>query len=138
MKITNTLEILQLWDKQVIQKLVSALNTDGIISDEDRTGLSSCMVEKWSIECEVYLRKFGYLGGEIKRYGKYFDTHGAIYALYDSSALDSDDALQHLISISKHRLTSMQADQATTVAFCCEPPQPQTKNNCFRTADLDL
>lgn len=104
METVNVLEILEEWGAPEIQALVSALNTGGVISDEDKAGLSSTMVEKWTKKCESYLRSRGYLGGEIEHCGKYFNTRGAIYALYDSSALSHEDAFQYLVSVSKRPL----------------------------------
>lgn len=95
----SALEILKGWGKQEINSLVSLLNEYGMISDEEHTGLSSTMVERWSDECEVFLRNNGYVGGEISSSGKYFNESGAIYALYDTDKHDIESAHEHLVSI---------------------------------------
>lgn len=96
----DVLSTLQQWDTQETQKLVLALNSKSIVSDEDETGLSSTMVENWTDSCETFLRNNGYTGGEIKQCSKYFENHGAIYALYDSADLNYEKAVKYIVSVS--------------------------------------
>ncbi len=97
MKALSTLEILQEWrGTSDLNALVSTLNTSGIITDEDSTGLSSTMIEAWTADCEAFVRSCGYTGGTIGTVGNFFDEHGAIYALYDSGRIDHKAAHTHL------------------------------------------
>ena len=102
----DVLEILEHWETGELLALISALNIQGIISDEDDTGLSSTMVESWKDDCEAFLRKKGYSGGKIERCSKFFDKHGAIYALYDENSYSYEEALKHLAAINERPLFS--------------------------------
>ncbi|MDP3269806.1 MAG: hypothetical protein Q8M40_12290 [Legionella sp.] len=95
----NILEVLKKWDSQAIQSVISLLNSQGIVSDEDDTGLSSTMMENWSDECEQYLRSHGYIGGEIRVCGKFSNDHGAIYALYNTLIVEFEDSYKYLASV---------------------------------------
>ncbi|MEE2604048.1 MAG: hypothetical protein VX595_13350 [Pseudomonadota bacterium] len=79
-----TLDILRSWEAELKIKLASALNARSYASDEDDYGLSSIMINNWNLECDDYLREYGYTGGEINNFGKYYNTHGAVYAIYDT------------------------------------------------------
>lgn len=95
----NVLEVLENWDSQGVQSVISLLNSQGIVSDEDGTGLSSTIIESWSDECEQYLRGQGYVGGKIRICGKFFEQHGAIYALYNTSIVEFEDSYKYLESV---------------------------------------
>lgn len=97
----NILKTLENWDKDLILSMVSSLNKDGIISDEEHDGLSSTMVEHWMDDCDAFLRDKGYEGGKLEACSRYFNTHGQIYALYDSTALSAEAAGRHLVLLSK-------------------------------------
>lgn len=105
MELLNVLVTLQSWGQKEVQALAFVLNADGITSDEDGTGLSTFMIEKWAGDCEGYFRSQGYRGGEIKHCEKFFKEHGAIYALYDSSILTYEESLQYLASVNQRSLS---------------------------------
>lgn len=99
----NTLELLESSDHERIQLLVNLLSRDGegIVSDEDDGGLTSTMIENWTDDCEKFLRTQGYTGGEIRTCGKFFSEHGAIYALYNTSLIEFEEAYKYLESVSQ-------------------------------------
>lgn len=97
----NVLNILENWDSSLVQNLVSSLNRNSIVSDEEHNGLSSTMVEHWTEGCDAFLENKGYEGGKLKISSKYFSSRGQIYVLYDSSALSAEDAYNHMVAISK-------------------------------------
>ena len=83
--------------RDMIEYLVTKLNEDGMVSDEDNNvGISSTMLENWSEEYSERLRRDGYLGGELFCIGKYFCGHGAIYVLYDTENVSHEDATDYL------------------------------------------
>ena len=93
----DTLDILRKCSAAVTEHLVQVLNGKGIISDEDEPAcLSSTMVTGWSEECEEFLRKHGYTGGEINTCSKFFEAHGQIYALYDEDAMTRSQAIAYI------------------------------------------
>jgi hypothetical protein len=97
----DILKILENWAPQHVQSLVSSLNTDGIVSDQEDDGLSSTMIEGWTGECEQFIRSKGYTGGKVAICGDFFPGYGAIYALYDTSLMTREEALKYVKSVSE-------------------------------------
>ncbi len=95
----KTIDTLKKWDQSSLNGLISSLNTDHIVSDEDGIGLSSIMVEDWSEECDDYLRSRGYVGGEIQTHGAYFSHHGAVYVIYDEDHVTYEEASEYIVNI---------------------------------------
>lgn len=93
---TRVADMLNDWSAEELAQLVRPLNNVGIVSDEDDTALTSWMIERWDLACDSVLRENGYVGGELHRTGNYFPTHGAVYCLYDSVAVDLKAAQAHL------------------------------------------
>ncbi|WP_339430492.1 hypothetical protein [Pseudomonas sp. EA_65y_Pfl2_P78] len=64
-----------------IQTIVSILNTQGRVTDEYGTGISSTVVERWDESCTSYLRSHGYTGGELRRTVAKAEDGSIIYIL---------------------------------------------------------
>ncbi|AVQ00311.1 hypothetical protein C7S18_23730 (plasmid) [Ahniella affigens] len=101
MKHDETVNILSEWPAEILDALVAMLEDSGIVTDEDRTGLSSVMIKGWESRCDAVLVGRGYSGGPLAKMGKYYPWAGAIYCVYDSTRMSPDDALEHLDQASK-------------------------------------
>lgn len=94
--------ILEGWSPMQVQVLIEALETDGFISDEIQSGLSSSIIEHWDQECDDYLRSRGYGGGKIECYSQYSKFYGQIYVLFDPETISGESAMR-LVSLIKGR-----------------------------------
>ena len=92
MRKVDALENLKKFELSTIYKINHILNIKGIILDEEIRELSSNMIEKWNHSCEKYLKENGYIGGSILTHGKYFESYGAVYSLYNSNCHDNESA----------------------------------------------
>jgi len=96
----TTLNILKNWNQSVLNDLISLLNKQSIVSDEDGTGLSSTMVEGWNSDCCSFLKKNGYKGEDLSKHALFFEGHGAVYVLYDSNnGITQEDAESYMKEI---------------------------------------
>lgn len=99
MKTPDTLSTLRDWSPEVLHEFITLLNQLGIVSDEDRKGLSSTMVENWHDACEAFIRTKGYVGGTISSCGQFFAEHGAVYVLYDEERHSYHEARRYLAEV---------------------------------------
>lgn len=91
-----TVDLLEDWDEKSLTDLIDILNANHIVSDEDKTCLSSTMIESWKGECDSFLKRNGYLGEKLLSCGGFFDNVGAVYALYDESCISYNEAREYL------------------------------------------
>ena len=95
--------------RERIEYLVTRLNEDGMVSDEDNSvGISSTMLERWSEECTEGLRKNGYFGGDLLCIGRYFCGHGAVYVLYDTENISYEEAMAYLETLGSRDSASIE------------------------------
>lgn len=97
-------------NSQELVDFAEVLNKQGIVSDEDGTWVSSSMVEDWDGQCDSLLHAHGYKGGELRRYAKFFDGYGSIYALYDSVNYSWNDVALYVEAIATKALRESQDD----------------------------
>ena len=96
MDLPTPLVVLRELGPERVQAIIRALHINGILFDESGLGLSSGVIERWSHECEEFLRWAGYKGGRIRTGGRFFEAYGAIYMLYDTDALAYEAAREAL------------------------------------------
>ncbi|MBB5018094.1 hypothetical protein HNQ59_001379 [Chitinivorax tropicus] len=101
------LDTLQTWPDESLLRLIDHLKWHGWVTDEDRLGLSSTMIEHWDAACTGYLRAVGYAGADLGRVGYFQPGWGAIYALYDSVQFDAMSAREHLILLGQRLAESL-------------------------------
>ncbi|GAB2199494.1 hypothetical protein [Sessilibacter sp. MAH4] len=94
----TTLEILEEWSRADLDRLITKLNENGIASDEDELGLSSTMLENWTVSCDAFLTGNGYKGNSLKTSGKYIQNLGAVYILYDIDVFTYEEAQNYLLT----------------------------------------
>lgn len=95
-------DILDRWlTNGALGPFIARLNATGVVTDEDRLGLSSTMAEGWDEACESFVRLHGYEGGPIELRAAYFNNVGNIYALYDSDALSAADVDARMQAVAK-------------------------------------
>jgi len=98
-----TLKILKTYNNIQINNLTHILNTEGYLSDEsNKSCLSSVMIENWNDKCTNYIRNFGYVGGKLSCYAKYFSTKGGIYLLFNTEKISLEEAKLILETIAKN------------------------------------
>jgi hypothetical protein len=90
-----------LMDMESMSTLIDNLNSHGIVSNNEVNEnkdyfISSSLINNWSNAATDYLRTKGYLGGEIRRSGKYFESYGNYLVLFDENKYDHIDALNYL------------------------------------------
>ena len=90
------IEVLKRTDKNLLQKMINRLNDIGIASDEDGCGLSTVMIKRWKNDCEDYLRKNGYFGGNLLTHGNFFAQCGQLLVLFNSELYDYENAMKYM------------------------------------------
>lgn len=75
----------------VLEATASILNARGWVTDECGTGITSCYIELENSIIEGHLREHGYEGEELQSHGRYCDSKGATYALYDSGLVSYEE-----------------------------------------------
>ncbi|MEJ2610690.1 MAG: hypothetical protein P8179_11530 [Candidatus Thiodiazotropha sp.] len=98
-----TIDVLRNWGQDNVGKLVSILNRNGIVSDEDGLGLSSTMIEAWDEDCDAYLAENGYQGGTLETAAEFISDHGAVYVIYDSESITYEKAKKYIESYAPQR-----------------------------------
>lgn len=93
----KVIDILNRMESEEIQKLVGKLNSDGIVSDEDDSLLSSYMIEHWTSECDSFISQQGYTGSTLKIHGSFFQSHGAVYVLFDEELHSYESAKHYMV-----------------------------------------
>lgn len=94
----NPLEVLQNMGSDALIDMITRLNDFGIVSDEDDLGLSSVVIERWNEPCDDYISELGYTGGKIERCGNNIEDVGAVYAVYNSTCISFEVAMEYLQS----------------------------------------
>jgi hypothetical protein len=92
----NSHEILSKFIPADLTRIADQLNSTGFVTDEDRLGLGSMLIEHWTCDCTGLIRSFGYSGGELVVSGRFFDSVGVIYVIYDEASCTGEDAAEHL------------------------------------------
>lgn len=82
-------------DSQVLFAL-QVLEEHGLILDEHATFIGSVDIERNTEALDAFIRHHGYKGGHLQSAGKYFDDHGAVYAIYNSERHSRDSALEFI------------------------------------------
>ncbi len=92
----NILHVLREINPATLSKIIEQLNNSGIILDEDTPSFNSTVIEKWEESCDDFLRNLGYCGGNLQVEGKYYNNHGAVYALFDEDIYDYSEAREYM------------------------------------------
>jgi hypothetical protein len=73
------------------------LEKTGYFFDEhDGICLGSVLMERHKKEIERFLRLKGYSGGALTDAAKYYPSHGAVYALFDTAKTDSETVINSM------------------------------------------
>jgi hypothetical protein len=83
-------EMLQAWPDEDIQRLVVLLNDAGVATDEDELRLGPMLIKVWTDECERLLRRHGYAGGTLGRFGWHDRDAGTLLCIFDLDRLKAD------------------------------------------------
>lgn len=84
-------DVLKSFSENDFSVMIRHLKKDGYFFDEhEGINLGSVLMEQCHDEIERRLRLNGYNGGQLVVTAKYYPTHGAVYALFDSEKIDYD------------------------------------------------
>jgi hypothetical protein len=90
-------ECLKSFSKKDFSLMIRHLEKDGYFFDEhEGINLGSVLMEKCHDEIERRLRSHGYNGGQLFCAAKFYPTHGAVYALFDSEKIDYEPVYKAL------------------------------------------
>lgn len=82
---TNWKEIFENIEQNSTNKVVKILNERGVFTDEDIPYVSRGAYERGTEFFKLHLMNNGYDGGELETTAKYLPTHGAVYAIFDTT-----------------------------------------------------
>lgn len=97
MKTGSYKQILDTANPEAVQRLINLLNTKGIYTDHDFAFLTRKGFHEGANDLIEFLEQRGYIGGKLDTIGKYYRSHGAIYAVYDTTLFSIKEVFAYFV-----------------------------------------